>query len=82
MLDAAKRTGKVLTIGYQGRQRNDSLYMKREADEGTFGDIYYANAIAIRRRAVPTWGVFLDEYEQAEDRLLISGRMLLTLRFG
>ncbi len=79
MLDAAKRTGKVLTIGYQGRQRNDSLYMKREADEGTFGDIYYANAIAIRRRAVPTWGVFLDEYEQGGGPLIDIGTHALDL---
>lgn len=79
MLDAAKRIGKVLTIGYQGRQRNDSLYMKREADEGTFGDIYYANAIAIRRRAVPTWGVFLDEYEQGGGPLIDIGTHALDL---
>ena len=31
MVDAAERTGKLLTIGYQNRQRNDSLYMKQEA---------------------------------------------------
>ena len=28
------------------------------------GDIYYAEATAIRRRAVPTWGVFIDEEKQ------------------
>ena len=61
MLDAAKRTGKKLTIGYQNRHRPDSLYMKQEALDGTFGEIYYAKAIALRRRAVPTWGVFLNE---------------------
>jgi len=66
MVDAAKETGLVLTIGYQNRQRNDSLYMKQEAENGTFGDIYYAEATAIRRRAVPTWGVFLNEYEQGD----------------
>ncbi len=79
MLDAAKRTGKVLTIGYQNRQRNDSLFMKKEAEDGTFGDIYYANAIAIRRRAVPTWGVFLDEYEQGGGPLIDIGTHALDL---
>ena len=29
MLDAAKRTGKKLTIGYNNRQRADSLYLKQ-----------------------------------------------------
>ncbi len=79
MLDAAERTGKVLTIGYQNRQRNDSLFMKKEAEDGTFGDIYYANAIAIRRRAVPTWGVFLDEYEQGGGPLIDIGTHALDL---
>ena len=79
MLDAAKRNNRVLTIGYQSRQRDDSLYMKKEAEEGTFGDIYYANAIAIRRRAVPTWGVFLDEYEQGGGPLIDIGTHALDL---
>ena len=61
MLDAAKRTGKKLTIGYQNRCRPDSIYMKEEAKKGAFGEIYYAKATALRRRAVPTWGVFQDD---------------------
>ena len=34
MLDAAKRTGKKLTIGYQNRFREDATYLKRACDEG------------------------------------------------
>ncbi len=79
MLDAAKRTGKKLTIGYQNRHRPDSLYMKQEAMDGTFGDIYYAKAIALRRRAVPTWGVFLNEYEQGGGPLIDIGTHALDL---
>jgi len=79
MLDAAKRTGKKLTIGYQNRQRPDSLYLKKEAMDGTFGDIYYAKATAIRRRAVPTWGVFLNEYEQGGGPLIDIGTHALDL---
>ena len=79
MLDAAKETGKKLTIGYQNRFRDDSLYLKREADEGTFGDIYYAKATALRRRAVPTWGVFLNEYEQGGGPLIDIGTHALDL---
>ena len=51
MLDAAARTGNKLTIGYQNRYRDDSLYLKDEAKAGVFGEIYYAKATAIRRRA-------------------------------
>ncbi|MBQ8508578.1 MAG: Gfo/Idh/MocA family oxidoreductase [Clostridia bacterium] len=79
MIEAAKRNNKKLTIGYQGRQRPDSQFMKMEADKGTFGDIYYAEAIAIRRRAVPTWGVFLNEYEQGGGPLIDIGTHALDL---
>ncbi|MBQ7325736.1 MAG: Gfo/Idh/MocA family oxidoreductase [Clostridia bacterium] len=79
MLEASKRTGKKLTIGYQSRQRTDSLFMKQEAEAGTFGEIYYAKATAIRRRAVPTWGVFLNEYEQGGGPLIDIGTHALDL---
>ncbi|MBP5156036.1 MAG: Gfo/Idh/MocA family oxidoreductase [Clostridia bacterium] len=79
MVDAAKRTGKKLTIGYQNRNRPDSLYVKQEADNGTFGEIYFAKAIALRRRAVPTWGVFMNEYEQGGGPLIDIGTHALDL---
>ncbi len=79
MLDAAKRTGKKLSIGYQSRFRDDAQFMKAEALDGTFGDIYYAKATAIRRRAVPTWGVFLNEEEQGGGPLIDIGTHALDL---
>ncbi len=79
MLEARDRTGKLLSIGYQNRFRDDSLYMKAEADAGTFGEIYYAKATALRRRAVPTWGVFLDEHEQGGGPLIDIGTHALDL---
>ncbi len=79
MLDAAKRTGKKLTIGYQNRHRPDSLYIKQECEDGTLGEVYYAKATAIRRRAVPTWGVFMNEYEQGGGPLIDIGTHALDL---
>ena len=79
MLDAAKRTGKKLTIGYQSRQAPQAQYLKTEAVNGTFGDIYYAKATALRRRAVPTWGVFLNEHEQGGGPLIDIGTHSLDL---
>ena len=79
MLDAARRTGKMLTIGYQNRYRPDSQYLKKACEAGELGEIYYAKAHAIRRRAVPTWGVFLNEYEQGGGPLIDIGTHALDL---
>jgi predicted dehydrogenase len=79
MLGARDARGELLTIGYQNRYRPDSLYLKAECDNGTFGDIYFAKATAIRRRAVPTWGVFLDEEKQGGGPLIDIGTHSLDL---
>ncbi len=79
MIEAAKRTGKKLTIGYQNRFRTDSQYLQEVCQEGTLGDIYFGKAHAIRRRAVPTWGVFLDEEAQGGGPLIDIGTHALDL---
>ncbi|HIY58578.1 MAG TPA: Gfo/Idh/MocA family oxidoreductase, partial [Candidatus Tetragenococcus pullicola] len=79
MIDAAKKTGKKLTIGYQNRFRTDSQYLHEVCQEGELGDIYSAKAHAIRRRAVPTWGVFLDEQAQGGGPLIDIGTHALDL---
>ncbi|MGI6707240.1 MAG: Gfo/Idh/MocA family protein [Clostridia bacterium] len=79
MLEAAKRTGKKLTIGYQNRFRPDSLYLKKVCEAGDLGEIYFSKALAIRRRAVPTWGVFLDEEKQGGGPLIDIGTHALDL---
>ncbi|MBN2299987.1 MAG: Gfo/Idh/MocA family oxidoreductase [Acholeplasmataceae bacterium] len=79
MVDAAKRTGKKLTIGYQNRFRGDSMYLKAECENDVLGEVYLAKAHAIRRRAVPTWGVFLNEYEQGGGPLIDIGTHALDL---
>ena len=79
MVEAAKRTGKKLTIGYNNRYRPDSWFMKQICEDGELGEIYYAKAHAIRRRAVPTWGVFLDEEKQGGGPLIDIGTHALDL---
>ena len=79
MLDAARKTGKKLTIGYQSRFRQDSIYLKKACEAGDLGEIYYARAQAIRRRAVPTWGVFLDAENQGGGPLIDIGTHALDL---
>ena len=79
MVKAAKETGKILSIGYQNRYRADSQYMKQTCEAGELGEIYYAKAHAVRRRAVPTWGVFLNEEEQGGGPLIDIGTHALDL---
>ena len=79
MVETAERTGKILTIGYQNRYRADSTYLKKACEAGELGEIYYARAHAIRRRAVPTWGVFLDEEKQGGGPLIDIGTHALDL---
>jgi predicted dehydrogenase len=73
MLDTAKRTGKKLTIGYQNRFRKDTQQMRDMIDKGELGDIYFAKAHGMRRRGVPTWGVFPDKSKQGGGPLIDIG---------
>ncbi|MBQ4451756.1 MAG: Gfo/Idh/MocA family oxidoreductase [Clostridia bacterium] len=70
MVEAAERTGKKLTIGYQHRSKAEAIYLKNVIERGDLGEIYYAHAYAIRRRGTPNWGVFLNEYEQGGGPLI------------
>ena len=79
MIEARDKSGKLLTIGYQNRYRGNSRYLKELCQQGELGDIYYAKAIAIRRRAVPTWGVFLDGEKQGGGPLIDIGTHSLDL---
>ena len=78
-MEAWKKSGKMFTIGYQNRFRADSQTMKRMCDDGEMGEIYYAQAHALRRRGVPTWGVFTDKSQQGGGPLIDIGTHSLDL---
>ncbi|WP_025028625.1 Gfo/Idh/MocA family protein [Caldalkalibacillus mannanilyticus] len=79
MLAVAKKTGKKLSISYQNRFRSDSQYLKKVCEHGDLGEIYLGKALAIRRRAAPTWGVFLDAEKQGGGPLIDIGTHALDL---
>ena len=79
MLVAARKTGKKLSVGYQSRFRADSQILKKMIVAGELGEIYMAKGHAIRRRAVPTWGVFLDADKQGGGPLIDIGTHALDL---
>ena len=44
MLEAAKKSGKKLTIGYQSRFTKEAQVIKKAVDRGDLGEIYFAKA--------------------------------------
>lgn len=79
MLDASRRCGRRLYIGYQYRYQPQSQYLYRLAHSGALGEIYMAQANAVRRRGVPTWGVFLDKRQQGGGALIDIGTHALDM---
>ncbi len=62
-----------LMIAYP-RPFNPSVeYVRSLVEEGYFGNIYHAKAVATRRRGVPTWGKYLNKTIQGGGPLLDIG---------
>ena len=53
MLETAKKTGKLLQIGFVRRFGDDAISAKKYIDAGVIGDIYYGKAQYLRRRGCP-----------------------------
>lgn len=79
MMDAWKKSGKKFTIGYQNRFRKEVTALHEACEQGDLGDIYFAKAHAIRRKAVPTWGVFPDKSQQGGGPLIDIGTHALDI---
>jgi predicted dehydrogenase len=58
MIDAARASGKQLVVGFQHRFDPGSQMVRRQIESGSFGKILYVRAQALRRRGIPSWGVF------------------------
>jgi predicted dehydrogenase len=79
MVAAAKKNNKKLSVGYQMRFSNESQLLRSEVMAGRLGKIYYAEATTLRRRGVPTWGVFLNKAKQGGGPLIDIGTHLVDL---
>jgi len=73
MVEAARRNGAKLMVAQVYRFRSDSVLLKRYIDAGELGEIYYARVHALRRRGVPSWGVFTDKEKQGGGPLIDIG---------
>ncbi len=54
VMKAEKKSGKILTIGFQPRMSENMQMIKKIVDSGELGQIYYIQAGGGRRRGIPT----------------------------
>jgi predicted dehydrogenase len=73
MVKAAKKSGRKLMVGLNYRWGAGIQALKRHADAGEFGEIYYARAQCLRRRGIPGWGVFIEKDKQGGGPLVDLG---------
>lgn len=58
MITAAQKAKRELVCGFQWRFDARSQVIRKQIAEGDFGKILYVRVEAMRRRGIPSWGVF------------------------
>lgn len=79
MVEAWKKSAMQFTVGYQNRFRAEVQNLHAACEKGELGDVYYGKAHAVRRRGVPTWGVFMDKAQQGGGPLIDIGTHALDI---
>jgi len=79
MVRAAKQNERILMVAFCQRFRNDIIYLRRAIEQGALGDIYYGEAVYMRRRGIPGWGVFADKKESGGGPLMDVGVHVLDM---
>lgn len=59
IMRAEKKSGKILTVGFQPRYNNNCRKIKRIVESGTLGKVYYVQIGGSRRRGIPG-STFID----------------------
>lgn len=79
LTEAAKQSGKILSIAYHYRFMKEAQAAKKIITAGEIGDPYVARVQALRRRKVPGWGVFTNKELQGGGSVIDYGCHLLDL---
>lgn len=79
MVDAARKAGRKLVVGFQNRLSSSAQCLKKFSTKGHFGEIYFARAHALRRREIPSWGLFTQKDKQGGGPLIDIGVHILDL---
>lgn len=73
MVDAGEESEGELTMGFQYRLGPSAQAIKRLVDEGRLGKVLFARCQALRRRGIPSWGVFGQKELQGGGPLIDLG---------
>lgn len=73
MIEAQRRTGKVLMIGMTNRFRPDVQAMRQYVQDGLLGELYYIKAGWLRRSGIPGYGSWFT------NKALAGGGCLLDI---
>src|SRR2546423_6507468 len=77
MLDAARRNGKQIIVGFQHRFDAKSKLIRDQIKADSFGKVLYVRAQALRRRGIPNWGVFGRKELQGGGPMIVIGVHIL-----
>ena len=81
MFDVAEAVDRELFVTQTARFNHESMAAKELADEGRLGEMYYAETAALRRRGIPTWGVFHIKEHNAGGPVFDLGVHMIDLLF-
>ena len=79
MEEAARKTGKLLQIGFQERFSPAARAAKAWIDKGFLGDVLFVRVQALRRRGIPNWGVYGQKEIQGGGPLIDIGVHMLEM---
>lgn len=73
MCRAAKKARRLLMIGFQWRFHPTTQMIRKAVASGEFGKILYVRCQALRRRGIPSWGVFGQKHIQGGGPMIDIG---------
>jgi len=79
MVAAAKKAKRILMVAFNSRWGAEVQWLRRCVQSGMLGEIYYGEAVYMRRRGIPGWGVFVDKEMSGGGPLIDVGVHMLDL---